>query len=69
VLAAAHAVFIVGQLGEPSDSMQERSMHDWDYVTSAAFGGNFRAMEQTQGCPDEDFLEKSFPATSATTVK
>jgi hypothetical protein len=48
VLAAAHAVFIVGQLGEPSDSMQERSMHDWDYVTSAAFGRNFRTMEQTQ---------------------
>ena len=47
VLAAARAVFVVGQLGEPSDLMQERSMHDWDYVTSAAFGGNFRAMEQT----------------------
>jgi hypothetical protein len=48
VLAAARAVFVVGQLGEPSDSMQERSMHDWDYVTSAAFGGNFRTMEQTK---------------------
>jgi hypothetical protein len=48
VLAAARAVFVVGQLDEPSDSMQERSMHDWDYVTSAAFGGNFRTMEQTQ---------------------
>jgi hypothetical protein len=46
VLAEAHAVFIVGQLGEPSDPMQECSMHDWNYVTSAGFDGNFRIMEQ-----------------------
>ena len=28
--------------------MQERSMHDWDYVTSAAFDGNFRIAEQVE---------------------
>jgi hypothetical protein len=46
--------------------MQERSMHDWDYVTSAALGGNlggnFRIAEQVAG-------SRHFLAVSATAVK
>jgi hypothetical protein len=45
VLAAAHAVFITGQLGEPSDSMQYARL---GLCYQRSLGSNFRAMEQTQ---------------------
>jgi hypothetical protein len=64
VLAEAHAVLLLGQLGEPSDRMQARSMHNWDYVTSTALVPIFRIAEQTDVRSDESNECQMMPAAN-----